>query len=109
MSAIALQSCRACGRVWQFRRAMCPACAATDIAPAEAAGSGTVWSVTTVRRAPSPDLDQPGGYGIALVTLDEGVRIMTRAPRDLAIGERVTVACADGLATVVGRARDEDE
>ncbi|MBL8567691.1 MAG: OB-fold domain-containing protein [Phreatobacter sp.] len=97
MSGIALLKCRTCGHHWQFSRATCPACAAIDPQPAEASGSGTVWSVTTVHRAPLPEWDVPGGYGIALVTLDEGARIMCRADKGLAIGERVVVTLRDGL------------
>lgn len=100
MSGIALLACRACGHIWQFPRAMCPACAATDIEAIEAGGGGMVWSATSVHRAPTPDLDVPGGYGIALVTLDEGPRVMTRGPTDLVIGERVTVRMENGLPTI---------
>lgn len=97
MSSVALFRCRACGHHWQFRRALCPVCAATDPESVTASGQGTVWSVTIVHRAPTPDLDVPGGYGIALVTLEEGVRVMTRAATDLAIGTRVALALHDGL------------
>ncbi len=97
MSGLALSQCRACGHRWQFRRAACPVCAAADPEPVAAAGGGTVWSVTTVHRAPLPEWDVPGGYGIALVTLDEGPRIMCRAEAGLAIGERVVVTLQDGL------------
>jgi uncharacterized protein len=98
MSGVAIQSCGACGRSWQFRRAACPACGSSSVAEAEAGGGGTVWSVTTVLRAPLPELDVPGGYGIALVTLDEGPRIMCRAEAGLSIGDRVRVALGeDGL------------
>ena len=95
MSALLLQSCRACGHSWQFRRAACPTCAAVEPLEIEAGGGGTVWSVTTVLRAPLPELDVPGGYGIALVTLDEGPRIMCRAEPGLAIGDRVRVSLGD--------------
>ena len=97
MSGVALFRCRSCGHHWQFRRALCPACAEADPKPVEAEGHGAVWSVTVVHRAPTPELDVPGGYGIALVTLDEGARVMARAPTDLAIGTRVLVHARDGL------------
>jgi uncharacterized OB-fold protein len=97
MSGIDLLTCRACGHRWQFRRAACPACGAADPEPMVAAGGGSVWSVTTVHRAPLPEWDVPGGYGIALVTLDEGVRIMCRAVAGLAIGDRVALTIVDGL------------
>jgi uncharacterized protein len=101
MSGIRLLTCRACGHVWQFRRALCPVCAASEIEPIESKGGGTVWSVTTVHRAPTPELDRSGGYGICLVTLDEGARVMARAPADLSIGERVTLRLENGLPTIV--------
>ncbi|KAF0123867.1 MAG: hypothetical protein FD152_3225 [Xanthobacteraceae bacterium] len=98
MSAPMLQSCRACGHRWQFRRAACPACATIDPQEVETGGGGTVWSVTTVLRAPLPELEVPGGYGIALVTLDDGPRVMCRAEAGLSIGDRVTVGLdGDGL------------
>ena len=90
-----LQSCGACGHCWQFRRAACPACAALEPREIEAGGGGSVWSVTAVLRAPLPELDVPGGYGIALVTLDEGPRIMCRAEPGIAIGDRVWVSLGD--------------
>lgn len=100
MNGLGLSSCRSCGHAWQFPRAMCPACASTDIGQVTASGRGTVWSVTVVHRAPTPDLAVAGGYGIALVTLEEGPRIMVRAPVDTRIGETVTVAVENGLATL---------
>lgn len=97
MTGIALLRCPACGHRWQFRRAACPACGASGPEPVEAIGGGTVWSITTVHRAPLPAWDVPGGYAIALVTLDEGARIMCRADKEFAIGQRVRVALRDGL------------
>ena len=98
MTGPALRSCRACGHRWQFARAACPSCAAAEVEEVRSAGLGTVWSVTTVLRAPLPELDVPGGYGIALVTLDEGPRVMCRAEAGLAIGDRVRVGLGeDGL------------
>jgi uncharacterized OB-fold protein len=97
MSGIELLRCRACGHHWQFRRAACPACAAADPEPVEATGKGTVWSVTTVHRAPLPEWDVPGGYAIALVTLDEGPRIMCRATTGIGIGARVLVEAVGSL------------
>lgn len=95
MTRSVLQSCGACRRSWQFRRAACPACASLSVTEVTAGGKGTIWSVTTVLRAPLPELDVPGGYGIALVTLDEGPRIMCRAEPGLAIGDRVRVSLGD--------------
>lgn len=105
MTRVMLLACRACGHRWQFRRAACPACGAAGPEPVEAAGGGTVWSATVVHRAPLPEWQVEGGYGIALVTLDEGPRIMCRGPVTLAIGERVRVEMVDGMPVAVVEGR----
>lgn len=98
MSGLVLQSCNACGHRWQFRRGGCPSCGSADVSEIEAGGAGTVWSVTQVMRAPLPELDVPGGYAIALVTLNEGPRVMCRAEDGLPIGRKVIVSLGtDGL------------
>jgi uncharacterized OB-fold protein len=67
-----------------------------------ASGGGSVWSVTQVLRAPLPELEVPGGYAIALITLDEGPRVMCRAEEGLMIGDRVMVKVStDGLPRAV--------
>jgi hypothetical protein len=57
------------------------------------AGSGTVYSTTVVR----PRGGEP--YGVVLIDLDEGFRMMSRvvglAPEDVTIGLRVRVAWED--------------
>ncbi|RVT43553.1 Zn-ribbon domain-containing OB-fold protein [Sphingobium algorifonticola] len=63
----------------------------------EAAGTGTVYSVTVVRQRP-PEAD----YNVVLVDLDEGPRVMSRvdgvAPDAVTIGMRVrmTIGAIDG-------------
>lgn len=88
---VPLMRCEACAAVWQFARAVCPDCGGRKVEAFLADGAGTVFSATHVRRAPAPEWEVEGGYGIALVTLDAGARVMVRGPIDLAIDERVTV------------------
>jgi uncharacterized OB-fold protein len=54
-----------------------------------AAGTGTIFSITVVHRPPSAALQPFAPYAIALVDLDEGVRLMAHADPALAIGARV--------------------
>lgn len=103
MRSVGLLSCRACGKTWQFHRAACPACAAVDIEAIEASGLGVIWSATTVFRAPTAEENLPGGYGIVLVDLLEGARVMARGPAGLAIGEKVRVAAGERGVEVVER------
>jgi uncharacterized OB-fold protein len=93
--AIVLEHCGACGSRWYFRRGFCPRCGAGEVSTQVAGGRGTVYAVTTVVRAPTPEWRAFAPYGIALVDLDEGIRVMTHAASDLSIGERVRIDYRD--------------
>ena len=72
-----LQRCRDCDRHVFYPRAVCPFCMTSDLEWTEATGAGLVHSFTIVHRAP-PDYRDDVPYVVALVDLDEGVRMMTR-------------------------------
>ena len=60
----------------------------------EAAGTGTIYSITTVRIPVIEELKPP--YLLALVDLDEGPRLLTTREGDVAgIGDRVRLAWRD--------------
>jgi len=89
-----LQRCRACGRHVFYPRAVCPHCTSGELEWVDASGRGSVYSFSVVHRAP-PGFAADAPYAVALVDLDEGVRMMTRlvdvALDDLAIGQPVEV------------------
>lgn len=89
--AIVFERCDDCGARHYFRRGFCPGCGSRNVAVVESAGLGVVYAVTTVARAPSPEWKAIAPYAIALVDLDEGVRVMTHAVPDVAIGDRVAL------------------
>ena len=66
---------------------LCPRCGARDLAWEESAGGGTVYSATTVH-------SREGEYGLCLVDLDEGVRVMAAGAPE--IGSRVDAARRGG-------------
>lgn len=70
-----VQHCRSCGSFQHYPRPLCLGCWSTELEFAEAAGRGTVYSHTTVHRAPSPAFEPP--YVIALVRLAEGPVLLT--------------------------------
>ena len=71
-----LQYCESCKR-WQFYpRAICTACAG-EIGWREAAGRGVVYAKTVVEMAPARFVDE-APYAVALIDLEEGVRVMAR-------------------------------
>jgi uncharacterized protein len=87
--AILFRRCARCGAVWYFAREFCPRCGGGEVHAEPSAGLGTVWSVTEVARAPSPELRPFAPYAILLVDMDEGFRMMAHGEPGLAIGERV--------------------
>ena len=89
-----IQRCGTCGAHQFYPRLFCLACLGTDVAWARASGSGTIYTLTTVRMKLVPELDPP--YQVALVTLDEGPRFLgTLEGTGYRIGDRVTVAWRD--------------
>jgi uncharacterized OB-fold protein len=81
-----LQRCDECGRHVFYPRVICPHCASDTLAWLPASGYGTVYSTTVVSRR----AEQGGNYNVALIDLEEGVRLMSRvdgiAPEQVAIG-----------------------
>lgn len=69
------QRCTSCNHRQHYPRALCTACGATDLTFDEASGRGTIYSHTTVRRAPHPAFEPP--YVVALVRLEEGPVVLT--------------------------------
>jgi len=85
---LVLKRCRDCGQVHHYPRDICPFCLsdATEWVPSD--GTGTIYTYSPMGRGEA-------AYTIAMVTLDEGVTLMTNLvdcdPAQLAIGQRVRV------------------
>jgi uncharacterized OB-fold protein len=81
-----IKKCRACGQSHYYPRALCPFCFSDATEWQAAAGTGTLYSYSVMRRAEVP-------YAIAYVTLDEGPTMMTNLVDcdfdALRIGQRV--------------------
>jgi len=88
--AILFQSCGACGRVQYFRRDFCAACGAGDLKEKRASGDGTIYAISLVCRAATPETRAHVPYNIVLVDTREGFRMMAHGDTNLAIGDRVT-------------------
>ena len=73
-----LLQCDSCGFVDHMAPSRCRRCHGAEMNWIVAQGGGTIASFTIVRRAPSPGLRGEVPYGLALVDLDEGARVMAR-------------------------------
>ena len=88
-----LQRCNDCHRHQFYPRTVCSHCNSRQLAWVTAQGEGRIASFTVVRRAISPAYTAP--YVVALIDLDEGVRMMSNVvgadPEVVGVGDRVTV------------------
>ena len=73
---LSIQRCRTCGRHYFYPRSFCPRCQSADVEWTDVSGRGRLVSyVINHRPLPPADLDAP--QVIALVELEEGVRMLT--------------------------------
>jgi uncharacterized OB-fold protein len=89
-----IQRCTACSRAVFYPRSICPHCHADQLVWIVASGKGTIYSYTVAHQGFGPfAADVP--FIIAIVELEEGVRMMSRiigAPRErVAVGVAVRV------------------
>ena len=80
-----IQRCAGCDRAVFYPRMICPHCGAEKLDWVTPDGRGTVYSTTVVRRKP----DAGGDYNVALIDLQEGVRLMSRVDGVAPDGRRV--------------------
>ncbi|MDB5846401.1 MAG: hypothetical protein JWP29_153 [Rhodoferax sp.] len=85
------EQCAACGSSAYFRRGFCAVCGASDVRTLASEGLGSVYAVTTVVRAPSPEWKALAPYALLLVDLDEGPRVMVHGLSGLSIDDRVRI------------------
>lgn len=76
--AMELPYCKSCGRFHFYPRPVCPECWSDDLDWRPVGGRGTVWSYTVVRFAHGANEGWKTRvpYVVALVELEEGVRMM---------------------------------
>ena len=92
---IRYQGCASCGAAQTLARYACRACGSKELQWRAARGTGRVYSVTTVARAPSDEFRPLAPYALAIVELDEGPRLMGHATADARIGDRVVAGLFD--------------
>ena len=81
-SPLHFQRCAGCASAIHPPRPLCPVCGSRELAFAESAGHGVVYSTTTVHA-------RDGAYDVSLVDLDEGYRVMSTIAGGGVIGAHV--------------------
>lgn len=91
-----VQRCVSCRSLQFYPRFFCTHCHGRELEWHETKGTGTVYTFTVIRRPPVEAFKDDVPYILALVELDEGIRIMTRivnlAPEECAVGMPVQLA-----------------
>jgi uncharacterized OB-fold protein len=98
-----LQWCKVCSQAIHYPREVCPACLGEDLEWRESPGQGEIYAFNVMHRPGNRGMADLVPYVIALVTLDEGVRMVTNIvghePGSLRVGTRVGItweALSDG-------------
>lgn len=89
-----VQWCGACTRPIFYPRDVCPYClGAEHLAWRESKGTGTVHAVSVQHRPANPTMTDRVPYAVALVDVDDGIRVMTNIvnvePDAVAVGDAV--------------------
>jgi uncharacterized OB-fold protein len=104
--------CNACSRTFWHPRPRCPHCGSASVDWIRSSGQGTVHTFTVVRQSGDPYFKSKLPYAVAMIELDEGIRLMSNiveTPLEvLHIGMRVEVmfeAASGGIAIPLFRAQ----
>lgn len=94
-----MRRCKNCRNYHYPPSAICPVCFSMDLEWDRVSGKGEVYTYTIVRRPAGPDWEDAVPYVIAVVRLEEGVKMVTNivdcAPEDVTIGMKVEVTFDD--------------
>jgi len=108
--------CRSCDLAFWHPRPRCPNCGSDNVVWKQCAGRGTIHTYTVIRQSADPYFKGQVPYVVAMVSLDEGPRIMTNIidcdVNAVSIGKRVSVAfdpIAPGMAAPVFRLEKTDK
>ncbi len=99
--AIQLQRCAACQRFVYYPRPLCPGCMSDELAWTPVSGRGVVHAFTIPHRHPNKAFGSEAPYVVALVELEEGVRMMTNlvevepTPEAVQVGMTVEIVYED--------------
>ncbi len=99
-----LQRCKGCGDVRFPPNAVCPSCTSPEFEWIPSTGKGEVWSHVVFHQPYHPAFERLIPYGVAIVELEEGVRMVTNIvgcpPEDIRVGMQVEVVFDDVSAEI---------
>ncbi len=72
-----IQKCIGCGEYQFYPRGICANCWSTDIEWVKTSGKGKIWAFTVTYQNRTPGFAEEVPYVVALVELEEGVKMFT--------------------------------
>ena len=72
-----IQQCKNCSKHIFYPRILCPHCFSEKVEWVESTGKGKIYSYTIARRGGGPAFKDDSPYAVALIELDEGVRMFS--------------------------------
>lgn len=113
---LVLPWCPTCARCHWYPREVCPYCLSPDLQWRESSGAGEVYACSVMPKPAMPMMADRVPYLVALISLDDGVRMMSNVvgsdPYTVAVGDRVQVdwePLTDGRHLPVFRLADRGE
>ncbi len=95
MGELRIRRCNSCQARFRFAYYLCPQCWSDRLGWEKARGRGKITHFTVVHQAPYPAFEDVAPYVLALIELDEGVRMMSNiiqcSPNEVFIGAHVAV------------------
>ena len=98
---IRYQVCDECSGVVFYPRSRCTHCLSLKLSWHISRGEGTIYTFSVIRQSRHPAFKDKAPYAVAMVDLDEGVRLLTNIvgvddpSKEVHIGQRVVVAWED--------------
>jgi len=83
---LAGSKCKSCGEVFLGKRSSCENCSGENMEDLPLGQKGKLWSYTVIRHQPPPGYKGPDPfvpYGLGLVELPEGIRVLSPIDCDL--------------------------
>lgn len=92
---LVVQRCKSCNKAIHYPRAICPHCHAEELEFTSASGRGEVYAFSVMHRPGNPTMKDKIPYVVALIDIDEGVRLMSNVvgcePGEVQVGMQVQV------------------
>ncbi|MGW9331727.1 Zn-ribbon domain-containing OB-fold protein [Bosea sp. NPDC055594] len=96
---LSIPRCKACNQHHFYPRELCPHCHSDELEWTDASGRGEIYSYTIARKPAGPAFAADVPYVVAMITLDEGPRMLTNISTadvdSVRIGDRVRVKFDD--------------